>query len=266
LIVVVVVEPAGTVVVEEGLEDEVELDDEVVVVGAAVVVVGAAVVVVGAAVVVVGAAVVVVGTAVVVVGAAVVVVGAAVVVVGTAVVVVCGTVVVEFDVVVEVVVDVVVGGSEVEVVDVVVGSGTVVVVGPGHTQFTQMPSAQNAPVGELASHCSPGSTMPLPHVPGDVVVVLVLEVVDVEDVVVGRLLVVVGVTHAHWTQMAPSGQSNAPVGELVSQGSPGSTTPFPQSEFAVVLVVVLVDVVVVLLAVRHDGSSRNTRSDFTSRA
>jgi hypothetical protein len=83
------------------------------------------------------------------------------------------------------------------VVVVVVTVVVVVVVAPGHTQPGWHSSM--APPGELGgqvrlpggSHCSPGSSVPLPHVGGAVVVVVVGAVVDVVDGWVPVVVVVV---------------------------------------------------------------------------
>jgi hypothetical protein len=88
---------------------------------------------------------------------------------------------------------VVVVGSTVELV-VVVGSTVVLVVGGGthvHSAEQVSPGVQvKAPVGEDASHGSPGSTTPLPQLPGAVVVVVLLVVVVVGGAVVVGVAVV----------------------------------------------------------------------------
>src|SRR5262249_35329089 len=91
------------------------------------------------------------------------------------------------------------------------------------------------PDGELASHCSPGSSLPLPQVPPGIVVVV--------DPWTGL--------HVHVTglQSQPGGQ-NAPPGELGSHSSPGSTLPLPHvlpSSVVVVRVVVTCGAEVVVL-------------------
>jgi hypothetical protein len=80
----------------------------------------------------------------------------------------------------------------------------------------------------------------------DEVVVLVGTVEELV-VVAGTVeeLVVVGSRQVQTSeQVEPGGQVKAPPGELGSQGSPGSTTPLPQSGDVVVVVLVLVELVV----------------------
>ena len=163
-------------------------------------------------------------------------------------------------------------GTSLELVELLVGT-TVdvdVLVTASHVQtgeHTSPGSHAKAPPGELGSHGSPGSTMPFPHVPGVVVVVVdVDDVVDddvvdeVDDVVVvgGPLVDVVDdVSQVHTDEhTSPGAHVNAPVGELGSQGSPGSTTPFPQRFGPVVLVVeeLVVDEVLVDELVVETGS------------
>jgi len=156
-----------------------------------------------------------------------------------------------------------------DVVTVVVGCEAVVVVVVTHMHSAEQTAGgvqRSAPEGELGSHSSPGSTLPLPQVPPVVVVVLVVDVVDVvlasvtvvvedvvtvvvEDVVtvvVGcEAVVVVVVTHTHCAEQIAGGvQRSAPEGELGSHCSSPSTLPSPQ--VLVVLVVLVVTVMVVL--------------------
>ncbi len=172
-------------------------------------------------------------------------------------------------------VELVVGGSLVvgtslELVELLVGT-TVdvdVLVTASHVQTTEHTSPGshvNAPVGELGSHGSPGSTTPFPHRPGvvveDVDVVVDDDVVeDVDDVVlvVGPLVEVVDdVSQVHAAEhTSPGAHVNAPVGELGSHGSPGSTTPFPHSPGCEVVVVV--DVVVVVETASHVHVAEHT--------
>src|SRR6185369_16177792 len=126
--------------------------------------------------------------------------------------------------------------SVVDVVDVVVGASVEVVVVDAqvHAAVQTSPGAQrNAPPGELGSHGSPGSTMPLPQR---------FRVVVVVDGVVDVVVVEAHVQAA--VQTSPGAQRKAPPGELGSHGSPGSTMPLPQSSGAVVDVVDVVGVVV----------------------
>jgi hypothetical protein len=77
--------------------------------------------------------------------------------------------------------------------------------------------------------------------------VVVGSTVDEVVVLVGTVeeLVVVGSRQVQTSeQVEPGGQVKAPPGELGSQGSPGSTTPLPQSGDVVVVVLVLVELVV----------------------
>jgi hypothetical protein len=67
------------------------------------------------------------------------------------------------------------------------------------------------------------------------------EVVVTVELEVLVVLVVVGGMHVQsWEQVEPSGQLNAPPGELGSQSSPGSTTPLLQSVVGVVVVVAVI--------------------------
>jgi len=168
--------------------------------------------------------------------------------------------------------DVDVGSSSV-VVDVldVVGCSTVVEVVVGHWQFTHSCGVQNEPAAE-PSHCSPGSSKPLPHVLSVVeedelvdVEVLVDDVLGATDVVGGWAVVVVVV--GHWQFTHSSGVQNEPSAEP-SHCSPESRNALPQLPpvVEVVDVVVGVTVVEVVVGATHTWRSRNTRSVFTSRA
>jgi hypothetical protein len=103
--------------------------------------------------------------------------------------------------------ELVVGISPVELVELVVVTVDVLdVVAPTHRHSDEQVSPGwqlKAPVGELASHSSPGSTMPLPH--STLVVDVELDVVgvDVLDDVLDEELVVVTVTQMHCEQTSP---------------------------------------------------------------
>jgi hypothetical protein len=160
----------------------------------------------------------------------------------------------------------VVVGASVELVDVVGGvvvltTVEVDVVG-SHVQPAEQtsPGAHvNAPPGELGSHGSPASTMPFPHDPTTVVVVV--DVVVVEDVLEVEAVVVDVVvdSHVHTTEhTSPGAHVNTPVGELASHGSPESTTPFPQFPGTVVDDVLGVGVVVVVVVDSHVHAPEHT--------
>jgi len=103
--------------------------------------------------------------------------------------------------------ELVVGISPVELVELVVVTVDVLeVVAPTqrHSDEQVSPGWQlKAPVGELESHSSPGSTMPLPHRMLVVEVELDVVGVDVLDDVLDEELVVVTATHMHCEQTSP---------------------------------------------------------------
>src|SRR5262249_41136576 len=152
---------------------------------------------------------------------------------------------------------VVVVGLVVTVVEGGVGTVVLVLDADGHSEKSILQSLvqSRAPPGDgqvklpklLPSHCSPGSSTPLPQSGEAVVVVVVGLVVTVVEVVVGTVVLVLDADgHSEKSILQSLVQSRAPPGDgqvklpklLPSHCSPGSSTPLPQSGEVVVVVVV----------------------------